>query len=93
MSGTDLKSAKHFIKEHRRDLVERVSIVEPLVDILRQGNALNQDEYETIRAGETRAERTRRLLDAVIRKGTKAMDVLYDALWAQDHYLMKELSR
>ncbi|XP_067899283.1 apoptosis-associated speck-like protein containing a CARD [Heterodontus francisci] len=91
MSGTDLRSPRHFIEEHRRDLVERVSLVEPLVDILRQGSVLNQDECETIRAGETRGELARRLLDAVIHKGRKAMDVLREALWQQDPYLMREL--
>ncbi|XP_041049933.1 apoptosis-associated speck-like protein containing a CARD [Carcharodon carcharias] len=93
MSGTGLRSPRHFIVEHRCDLVERISLVEPLVDILRQEDVLNQGEYETIRAGETRAEQARRLLDAVIHKGRKAMDVLQEALWQQDPYLMKELHR
>ncbi|XP_038651186.1 apoptosis-associated speck-like protein containing a CARD [Scyliorhinus canicula] len=93
MSGTDLKSSKHFIEKHRLDLVERISLVEPLVDILRQEDVLNQNEYETIRAGETRAEQARRLLDSVIHKGRRAMDILQDALWQQDQYLMKELNQ
>uniref|UniRef100_UPI00398F0178 apoptosis-associated speck-like protein containing a CARD n=1 Tax=Pristiophorus japonicus TaxID=55135 RepID=UPI00398F0178 len=89
----DLRSPKHFIEAHRRELVERVSVVDPLVEILKQRDVLNQEEYEKIRAGDIRAEQVRRLLDAVINKGSKAMDVLREALREQDPYLMKDLSQ
>ncbi|XP_043560119.1 apoptosis-associated speck-like protein containing a CARD, partial [Chiloscyllium plagiosum] len=91
LTDENVRPPRHFIEEHRCDLVGRTSLIKPLSNILRRAEVLNLDEYEIIRAGETRAEQARHLLDAVICKGRRAMDVFQEALRQQDPSIMREL--
>ncbi|KYO37474.1 caspase recruitment domain-containing protein 8-like isoform B [Alligator mississippiensis] len=81
----------HFIDRHREQLIQRVTVVDALLDKL-YGPVLDEEQYQRIRAGATNQDKMRRLYDLMPSWDRACKDCLYRALKVQHKHLVAELS-
>ncbi|XP_059125467.1 NACHT, LRR and PYD domains-containing protein 1a-like [Peromyscus eremicus] len=80
----------HFLDQHRKQLVARVTSVDPVLDNL-HGAVLSEEEYEAVRAEATNQDKMRKLF-SLSRSWTKACkDQVYRALKDTHPHLIMEL--
>ncbi|KAG7462125.1 hypothetical protein MATL_G00199340 [Megalops atlanticus] len=86
--GTSLQSAE-FIEERRAELIQRVSLVEPIADVLLERRLIHEEAYSNIRAAPTSQEKMRALLGAL--SAAAAKGEFLRILEEQDPHLVQEL--
>uniref|UniRef100_A0A8C3HHD1 Pyrin domain-containing protein n=1 Tax=Chrysemys picta bellii TaxID=8478 RepID=A0A8C3HHD1_CHRPI len=53
---------EHFVNRHRADLIQRVCMVDSIIDML-YGTVLNEEQYQSIRAEKTNPDKMRKLYE------------------------------
>ncbi|XP_019344090.2 apoptosis-associated speck-like protein containing a CARD [Alligator mississippiensis] len=90
-SSPEEQADPHFIDRHREQLIQRVTVVDALLDKL-YGPVLDEEQYQRIRAGATNQDKMRRLYDLMPSWDRACKDCLYRALKVQHKHLVAELS-
>ncbi|XP_027689211.2 apoptosis-associated speck-like protein containing a CARD isoform X1 [Chelonia mydas] len=89
-TGKEVSPEGHFVDRYRVQLIERTAHVEPILDML-HGNVLDDEQYQTIRAGITSQEKMRKLYQLMPSWNKACKDRFYDALKAKNRFLIEDL--
>ncbi|XP_017561128.1 NACHT, LRR and PYD domains-containing protein 1b allele 3-like [Pygocentrus nattereri] len=84
-------SVDQFVDSIRDQLIQRVSLVMPLADVLKSKEMLQKEAYAIIKAEKTPQDKMRALYDALDTEGRAAKAAFYEALKDQNPHLVKEL--
>ncbi|KAG9333585.1 hypothetical protein JZ751_011322 [Albula glossodonta] len=88
----ELEDGQHFVDKHQVSLIDRVTLVEPILDRFLDGNFISREAYKNIEVLKTSCAQMRKLLHDVVFPGGKVFkDELCKILENQQPYLMKEL--
>nr|XP_014430687.1 apoptosis-associated speck-like protein containing a CARD [Pelodiscus sinensis]XP_025042002.1 apoptosis-associated speck-like protein containing a CARD [Pelodiscus sinensis]XP_025042006.1 apoptosis-associated speck-like protein containing a CARD [Pelodiscus sinensis]XP_025042009.1 apoptosis-associated speck-like protein containing a CARD [Pelodiscus sinensis]XP_025042012.1 apoptosis-associated speck-like protein containing a CARD [Pelodiscus sinensis] len=85
-------AGEHFVSRHRVELIQRVCMVDSIIDMLR-GTVLDEEQYESIRAEKTNPEKMRKLYEFMPSWNWDCKERLYQALKAKHKFLIAELER
>nr|XP_023968471.1 apoptosis-associated speck-like protein containing a CARD isoform X2 [Chrysemys picta bellii] len=88
--GATGKEEGHFVDRYRVQLIERTAPVEPILDLL-HGHVLDEEQYQTIRSGNTNQEKMRKLYLLMPSWNKKCKDRFYEALKAKNKFLIEDL--
>ncbi|KAM9309933.1 uncharacterized protein KZ484_025848 [Pholidichthys leucotaenia] len=92
-AGNPPADRKHFVDQHRPELIQRVTNVMPIVDKLFQRKVLFEEKYQEILKTSTDQDKIRLLYDGPLRAGKrKAKDAFYECLEELEPYLVSDLS-
>lgn len=80
----------HFVDQHREQLIQRVTLVDGILDKLLD-NVLDNEQYEMIRAERTNPMKMRKLYEFMPSWNRYCKDQLYEALKDKYKYLVAEL--
>uniref|UniRef100_A0A8C8SPW5 Apoptosis-associated speck-like protein containing a CARD n=1 Tax=Pelusios castaneus TaxID=367368 RepID=A0A8C8SPW5_9SAUR len=86
----DPKNNSHFIDHHREQLIQRVTAVDGILDLL-HGPVLDTEQYQSVRAEKTNQEKMRKLYELVPSWNTDCKDQFYQALKDKHRHLVEEL--
>ncbi|XP_055084110.1 apoptosis-associated speck-like protein containing a CARD isoform X2 [Periophthalmus magnuspinnatus] len=83
---------EHFVDRHRKQLTDRVSNINPVLDELLVSGVLSSEQYSTVRAIRPTQEQMRFLYEGPLKSGGKrSKDQLLSALEDQEKYLIEDL--
>uniref|UniRef100_A0A3Q2W090 Uncharacterized LOC102304058 n=1 Tax=Haplochromis burtoni TaxID=8153 RepID=A0A3Q2W090_HAPBU len=85
------KRQKHFVDEHRVELIQRVSNIEPILEELKE-KIIQQEAYDKIRAQQTPQEKMRALYNGPLKAGDAAKEAFYQSLKKHEKILIEDLS-
>lgn len=77
--------------EHRVELIQRVSNIEPILDELKE-KIIQQEAYDEIRAQQTPQEKMRALYNGPLKAGDAAKEAFYQSLKKHEKMLIEDLS-
>lgn len=77
--------------EHRVELIERVSNIEPILEELKE-KIIQQEAYDKIRAQQTSQEKMRALYNGPLKAGDAAKEAFYQSLKKHEKILIEDLS-
>ncbi|KAM7163182.1 uncharacterized protein RBU57_009008 isoform 2-T2 [Macrochelys suwanniensis] len=80
----------HFVDRHREQLIQRVTLVEGVLDKL-LGNVLDSEQYLTITAERTNPMKMRKLYEFMLSWNRYCKDQLYEALKDKCKFLVEDL--
>eukprot|EP00064_Thunnus_orientalis_P023135 superscaffoldBa00008459_g23364 len=83
---------KHFVDEHRVDLIQRVTNIEPILDEL-LGDFIQTEAYNKIRAKSTSQEKMRELYDGTLKAGEEVKDIFYKLLEKYEGCLVRDIKK
>ncbi|XP_019219730.1 apoptosis-associated speck-like protein containing a CARD [Oreochromis niloticus] len=83
---------KHFVDEHRVELIQRVSNIEPILDDLLQEEIIQQEAYDKISALPTSQAKVRELFSSPLKAGDASKEAFYQILKKHEKMLIKDLS-
>ncbi|KAG9462145.1 hypothetical protein GDO78_014821 [Eleutherodactylus coqui] len=89
--GAAAGDEKHFVDKHRTDLIQRVTLVAPILDDLLQMRLLPCEAYDTVRSINTNQEKMRALYDHVKSWGNKDKDKFLQSLRRHNSPLIRDL--
>ncbi|XP_066433659.1 apoptosis-associated speck-like protein containing a CARD isoform X1 [Eleutherodactylus coqui] len=89
--GAAAGDEKHFVDKHRTDLIQRVTLVAPILDDLLQDGLLPCEAYDTVRSINTNQEKMRALYDHVKSWGNKDKDKFLQSLIRHNPPLIRDL--
>uniref|UniRef100_A0A8C4VSC2 CARD domain-containing protein n=1 Tax=Gopherus evgoodei TaxID=1825980 RepID=A0A8C4VSC2_9SAUR len=81
---------EHFVDRHRAELIQRVSMVDGVLDML-CGTVLDNEQYQSIRAERSNLEKMRKLYELMPSWNRVCKDQLYQVLKAKHKFLIEEL--
>uniref|UniRef100_A0A8C8SMF9 Uncharacterized protein n=1 Tax=Pelusios castaneus TaxID=367368 RepID=A0A8C8SMF9_9SAUR len=84
------RAEMHFVDRHREQLIQRVTLVEGVMDKL-LGDVLDNEEYQTIKAERTNPMKMRKLYEFTLSWNKYCKDQLYEALKDKCKFLVKDL--
>ena len=87
-----LSTGVDFVNKHRRDLIQRVSAVQPILDLLFDEGALSSEEYADLRAEPNCPKMMRELFILLDKRGAKAKRLFYKGLEENEKFLMEDLN-
>ncbi|XP_029462778.1 apoptosis-associated speck-like protein containing a CARD isoform X2 [Rhinatrema bivittatum] len=90
-TSKQLHSGQHFVDQHRSDLIKRVFLVDPILDVLLKERVLTDEKYDTVRAQSTSQDKMRKLYEFERSWGTSDKDNFFQALRDNDLPLIKDL--
>ncbi|XP_030065462.1 apoptosis-associated speck-like protein containing a CARD [Microcaecilia unicolor] len=90
-AGAGNAAGQHFVDKHRIALIKRVIMVDPILDVLRSEELLNDEKYDTVRSRPTPQEKMRKLYEYMRSWGLCEKDILFKALKDNDLPLIKDL--
>ncbi|KAI1887800.1 hypothetical protein AGOR_G00194090 [Albula goreensis] len=67
----ELEDGQHFVDKHQVALIERVTLVEPILDRFLEGNFISREAYKNIQVLQTSIAQMRKLLHDVVFPGGK----------------------
>ncbi|KAL6463253.1 hypothetical protein MHYP_G00276440 [Metynnis hypsauchen] len=82
-----------FVNEHRSELIQRVSSVMKIADLLRRRGMITDEMYSRIKTAKTSQEHMRILYSALDSEGPAVKAEFYKILQMMEPFLVKELSR
>ncbi|KAK0140416.1 Apoptosis-associated speck-like protein containing a CARD [Merluccius polli] len=83
---------EHFVDRHRSSLIQRISLMEPVLDQLLDHEVVRQEQYDTILTKEPRQNQVRELYRGALRSsGTRGKDIFLSVLEKTDHLLIEDL--
>lgn len=77
--------------EHRVELIQRVSNIEPILEELKE-KIIQQEAYDEIRAQQTPQEKMRALYNGPLKAGDAAKEAFYQSLKKHEKMLIEDLS-
>ncbi|KAG7458909.1 hypothetical protein MATL_G00225580 [Megalops atlanticus] len=86
---SDYHSGVEFVDNNKAELIQRVTLVEPLAEAL--GPMIPDEAYSKIRAARTSQEKMRELYDALHEGGPETKAAFYRALCKQNKHLVEHL--
>ncbi|XP_030418217.1 uncharacterized protein LOC115651401 isoform X3 [Gopherus evgoodei] len=81
---------EHFVDRHRAELIQRVSMVDGVLDML-CGTVLDNEQYQSIRAERSNPEKMRKLYELMPSWNRVCKDRLYQVLKSKHKFLIEEL--
>uniref|UniRef100_A0A8C6UNN1 CARD domain-containing protein n=1 Tax=Neogobius melanostomus TaxID=47308 RepID=A0A8C6UNN1_9GOBI len=82
----------HFVDRNRKELIDRVSNVVPILDHLLQEKVLKDEQYDDAMAERTAQTKMRFLFSGPLKSaGVRGKDVLLSALKEYEPYLIEDL--
>lgn len=90
-SITHLSSGSSFVDRHRNLLIQRVTLVMPLADQLRDQGMLSNEAYAEISAGRTPQAQMRALYGSLDSGGNAVKTAFYHILKRENPFLVQEL--
>ncbi|EMP23922.1 Apoptosis-associated speck-like protein containing a CARD [Chelonia mydas] len=84
------EKGEHFVNRHRADLIQRVCMVDSIIDML-YGTMLDEEQYQSIRAEKTNPDKMRKLYEFMPSWNWYCKEQLYQALKAKNKFLIEEL--
>ncbi|MGH0124572.1 UNVERIFIED_CONTAM: hypothetical protein FKN15_021309 [Acipenser sinensis] len=88
---TEIRPGACFLQQHEYNVIERLSMIQPILRQLLQKGVINEEEQEMILQKGTRIEQNTTLVSLVKRKGSQAVQELYRVLQDCDPYLIEDL--
>ncbi|XP_051852310.1 apoptosis-associated speck-like protein containing a CARD [Antechinus flavipes] len=85
-------SGEHFVDRHRVNLINRVTVLDPVLDEL-FGNVLIAEQYDTIRAETTIQKQMRKLYTFMRNWDNACKDMFLEALRKNNPFLVEELEK
>ncbi|KAG8548047.1 hypothetical protein GDO81_026860 [Engystomops pustulosus] len=93
-AGASLQEQRlHFVDEHRADLIQMISVVDPVLDDLLGPNLLTYEQYQTVRSQNTNPEQMRRLYDFIRAWGNKDKDKVLQSLRKHNRPIIRKLEK
>ncbi|XP_039389941.1 uncharacterized protein LOC120403177 isoform X2 [Mauremys reevesii] len=89
-SGAGRKET-HFVDRHREQLIQRVTLVEGVLDKLLGDDVLDNEQYVTITAERTNPMKMRKLYEFMVSWNKYCKDQLYEALKDKCKFLVADL--
>uniref|UniRef100_A0A8C4WCC8 Uncharacterized protein n=1 Tax=Gopherus evgoodei TaxID=1825980 RepID=A0A8C4WCC8_9SAUR len=90
MQARTVGSLEHFVDRHRAELIQRVSMVDGVLDML-CGTVLDNEQYQSIRAERSNPEKMRKLYELMPSWNRVCKDRLYQVLKSKHKFLIEEL--
>ncbi|XP_074854312.1 caspase recruitment domain-containing protein 8-like [Carettochelys insculpta] len=90
VSSTEMQTETHFVNQHREQLIQRVTAVDGVLDLL-CGRVLDTEQYQSVRAEKTNPSKMRKLYELVPSWNTGCKDQFYQALKEKHRHLVEEL--
>nr|XP_061789132.1 apoptosis-associated speck-like protein containing a CARD [Nerophis lumbriciformis] len=88
------QSGKHFVDEHKLQLIERVKNINPILLGLQDKNVIQAEVYEDISYHTPGSQnKMRKIYDLALKSGTDAKDVFFKLLQEHESYLVKDLQK
>ncbi|KAM9633176.1 caspase recruitment domain-containing protein 8-like [Trichechus inunguis] len=84
-------SGAAFVKEHHRQLRDRMGDLNGVLDDLQDREVLTENEKEQVQQTQTRQRKNETLLSMVKNKGDQALELFYRSLSERDPYLVSSL--
>ncbi|XP_074137840.1 apoptosis-associated speck-like protein containing a CARD [Sminthopsis crassicaudata] len=91
-AGASAASGGHFVEQHRINLINRVTVLDPILDEL-LGEVLNAEQYDTIRAEATTQKQMRILYTFMRNWNNSHKDMFLEALRKNNPFLVEELEK
>ncbi|XP_030043381.1 receptor-interacting serine/threonine-protein kinase 3 isoform X3 [Microcaecilia unicolor] len=91
MAPKDLKEGSTFLLKHRMAIVQRLMTIESILECLLQEGIINNGDHQFIISDANCAEKIRRTLDMILRKGKKSSTRLYQLLAEKEPLLVQSL--
>ncbi|XP_057689183.1 apoptosis-associated speck-like protein containing a CARD [Corythoichthys intestinalis] len=87
-------TGKHFVDEHKLQLIERVTNINPILLGLQDENVIQGEVYEDISYHTPgNQNKMRKIYDLALKSGTDAKDVFFKLLQKHEPYLVKDLQK
>ncbi|XP_074917491.1 NACHT, LRR and PYD domains-containing protein 1b allele 3-like [Chelonoidis abingdonii] len=90
VSSTEMRTDKHFVDQHREQLIQRVIAVHGILDKL-HGSVLDNEQYQMVKSGSTNPEKMRKLYELVPSWDTSCKEKFYQALKDKHRHLVEYL--
>uniref|UniRef100_A0A8C6KX44 PYD and CARD domain containing n=1 Tax=Nothobranchius furzeri TaxID=105023 RepID=A0A8C6KX44_NOTFU len=85
------KKQEHFVDKHRNELIQRVSVVGPILDKLLMEKVINHEVYAEIHSKSTNQAKIRAVYDGPLRAARACKDIFYIILKDLEPYLIRDL--
>uniref|UniRef100_A0A1A8CV78 Pyrin domain-containing protein n=1 Tax=Nothobranchius kadleci TaxID=1051664 RepID=A0A1A8CV78_NOTKA len=90
-SVLDSTNEEHFVDKHRNELIQRVSVVGPILDKLLMEKVINHEVYAEIHSKSTNQAKIRAIYDGPLRAARACKDIFYIILKDLEPYLIRDL--
>ncbi|KAF7226504.1 transcript variant X2 [Nothobranchius furzeri] len=90
-SAPDSTNEEHFVDKHRNELIQRVSVVGPILDKLLMEKVINHEVYAEIHSKSTNQAKIRAVYDGPLRAARACKDIFYIILKDLEPYLIRDL--
>lgn len=84
--------ASAFVDRHTAEIIQRVTSVMPIADVLLSKRVLNHEKYSEISAATTPQKQMRKLFDCLRSAGAKGKTVFYGTLLEMEPFLVEDLN-
>ncbi|XP_078508581.1 apoptosis-associated speck-like protein containing a CARD [Lissotriton helveticus] len=84
-------SGKHFVDMHREDIIQRCTLVDPILDRLLSLELITEEQYDLVRVMNTTQNKMRELYRLMLGWGESDKDQFYQALKEQNGPLVRDL--
>ncbi|XP_020013721.1 apoptosis-associated speck-like protein containing a CARD isoform X2 [Castor canadensis] len=86
-------TAIHFVDQHRRALISRVTDVEGVLDALYEDRVVSEEQYQAVRAESTNPTKMRKLFSFTPSWNQACKDLLLQALRDTQPFLVEDLEK
>ncbi|XP_077383420.1 apoptosis-associated speck-like protein containing a CARD isoform X2 [Festucalex cinctus] len=82
---------KHFVDKHMPELIQRVSSIKPILDVLRSKDVIQRETYEEIFKTPENQDKMRKIYMLALKSGKAANDIFYECLKKYESHLVADL--
>uniref|UniRef100_A0A8C5PLX6 Apoptosis-associated speck-like protein containing a CARD n=1 Tax=Leptobrachium leishanense TaxID=445787 RepID=A0A8C5PLX6_9ANUR len=90
-AGHEAAAAEPFVVRHRAALIQRMSLVDPILDELLSKRLISQEQYETARSMGTSQSKMRELYSYAVSWGLQDKEMFYQILRRHNEPLIRDL--